>query len=371
MKGKKIKIIAIVLVAIILLIVGSCLFMKYQTYDYIKITQTYENKSKDNANYASCMGGILRYSRDGIALLSKTGKEKWNQPCQLNNPFIAQTDESVAVADRGGTSILVFSEKGLKGEIKTTRPIERVSVSTQGIVSAILKDDETPLVMCYDAKGAVLVEHQVSISKMGYPLDVGISEDGETLVLSYLNTESNHLVGKVAYYYFGEGGTTKENNLVLQQTFENAVLPVATFLNKDISLIVADHAFMLYKGLDAPKQICKVDLQEEIQRVAYNDGEIAILTKNTGASAYKLHIYNMKGKELAAVDVDKEYTQMKVENQQVLLYDGQLCSIYLKNGTHKYEGKMDQKILEIFPLGGLNKYMLIDAKGFHEAQLTK
>ena len=371
MKGKKIKIIAIVLAAIILLIVGICLFMKYQTYDYIKITETYENKSKDNANYVSCMGGILRYSRDGIALLSNTGKEKWNQPCQLSTPFIDKTEESVVVADKGGTSILVFSEKGLKGEIKTTRPIEKVSVSTQGIVSAILKDDETPLVMCYDAKGAVLVEHKVSLNKMGYPTDVGISKDGQTLVVSYLKTESNHVVGKVAYYYFGEGGTTKENNLVLQETFEDTVVPVTAFLNKEISLIVTDNALMLYKGVEAPKRIAKVDLKEEIQRVAYNDEIIAVLTKNSGAIAYKLHIYNTKGKELAAVDVDKEYTQMKVENAQVLMYDGQMCSIYMKNGIHKYEGKMDQKILEIFPLRGINKYMLIDAEGFHEAQLTK
>ena len=292
MKGKKTRIIAIAVAAVILVIVGICLFMKYSTYNHIEVIQSYENDSKDNANYASCMGGILRYSRDGIALLSIKGKEKWNQPCQLNNPFINQTEESVVVADKGGTSILVFSEKGLKGEIKTTRPIEKVSVSTQGIVSAILKDEETPLVMCYDAKGAVLVEHKVSINKMGYPIDVGISKDGKTLVVSYLNTKDSQMMGKVVYYYFGEGGTTKENNIVLQKEIKNTIIPVATFLNKETSLVVTDCSMMLYQGLKSPKQIAKVEFEEEIQRVAYNEKEIAVLTKNAGEAAYKLHIYN-------------------------------------------------------------------------------
>ena len=371
MKGKKIGIIAIIVAAVILVGVGFYLFVKYRTYNYIEVVKSYDNGSKDNANYASCMGGILRYSRDGIALLSAKGKEKWNQPCQLSNPFIDQTEESVVVADKGGTSILVFSEKGLKGEIKTTRPIEKVSVSTQGIVSAILKDEETPLVMCYDAKGAVLVEHKVSVEKMGYPIDVGISRDGKTLIVSYLNTKDNKIKGEVVYYYFGEGGTSKENNIVLQKEIDNTIIPVTSFLDKETSLIVTDSAVMLYQGLKAPKQMAKVEFKEEIQQVAYSEKMIAVLTKHAGDAVHKLHIYNVKGKELASVDIDKEYTQLKVENDQVFLWDGQMCSIYLKNGTHKYEGKVEQKILEIFPLRTMNKYMMINTTGFHEVQLTK
>ena len=128
----------------------------------------------------------------------------------------------------------------IKPKIKTTRPIEKVSVSTQGIVSAILQDDETPLVMCYDAKGEVLVEHKVSIHKMGYPMDAGISKDGKALVVSYLNTKDNQVDGKLVYYYFGEGGTAKKNNIVLQKEMDNTVIPVVTFLNEETSLVMTD-----------------------------------------------------------------------------------------------------------------------------------
>ncbi len=371
MKEKKKTIIAIVAAVFVVAIIASYFVMKYQTYNHIEIVETYENKNKANANYVSCMGGVLRYSRDGVALLGKTGKQKWNQPCQMGNPIVEMSEESVIVADKGGTTILVFQEKGLKGEIKTTRTIEKASVSEKGIVSAILKDDETPQVMCYDAEGEILVEHKVSVNKMGYPMDVALSGDGKTLIVSYLKTDGKKMISKVVYYYFGENSNAEKNHIVYQQDFENAIVPVAAFLDSETSLLVADNALLFMNGLKKPEKVARVELSQEVQSVAYDDKMVAVVMRSEGETAYKLHIYNKKGKELAAVDVDKEYTRMKVEKNQVLLFDGQMCSIFLVNGVHKFEGKVEENILDIFPLGGINQYMLITANGFRETRLSK
>ena len=62
---------------------------------------------------------------------------------------------------------------------------------------------------------------------------------------------------------------------------------------------------------------------------------------------------------------------MKIVDEQVILYDGQACSIYMKNGVKRYEGSIDQKIMEIFTCSGLNKYLVINASGFYEVRLAK
>lgn len=368
MKKKKIIVLAATVV-LVAGIVGIYFLIKYQTYNYIEITDTYENNSKDNANYKQCLDGILRYSRDGIALLTDKGEEIWNQPCQMNNPIVDMRGESVAVGDKGGTSILVFQRKGLKGELQTTRPIEKLSVSSQGIVSAILKDEEIPLVMCYDAKGNVLVEHKVSLSSMGYPVDVAISEDGNTLLVSYLHTEGNHIVSRISYYYFGDEGA--KDYQVHQEVFSGSVVPVTVFLNKDTSLLVADDALVFYEGLKKPKKTARVQIKSEIQSVAYSEELVAVLVKNNGEAAYKLQVYNINGRLLSESDVDEEYTSMKIVDDKIIMYDGQLCSIFLKDGIHKYEGNADENILEIFPIGGFSKYMMINARGFYEVRLAK
>lgn len=374
MKDKKKKIIlwSIALgVLVILLGVGGYFLLKYQTYRHIEITKTYKNGNQDNANYVSWMDGILCYSRDGVALLTKQGKEKWNYPSQLKNPAVEICGDSLAVVDMGGTTILVFDEKGLKGEIKTARPIQKASISSQGIVCAVLKDEEVPLVMCYDAKGNVLVEHKVSISSMGYPMDAALSQDGKTMVVSYLRTEEGGLVGNIAYYYFGSSNAGDKNHMIMRKEIPGAVIPIAAFLDKDTSLIVTDGSLLLYEGLKKPKKVAEIIVKQEIQSVAYSDRLIAIITKNGGASAYKLHIYNLEGKKLASVDIDKEYIYLKTVGDQVIMYNGQMCSIYMKNGVCRYEGKLEENILEIFPLNSLNRYMVINTSGFHEMKLVK
>ena len=370
MKDKKKRILIGVAVILIAVCIGIYFFTKYQTFDYVESDTIYKNTSTDNANYKRCLGGILRYSRDGISLLADNGEEVWNQPCQMSNPSVETCGESAAIGDKGGTSILVLEKKGLKGEIQTTKPIEKFAVSSQGIVSAVLKDDETPIVMCYDAVGNKLVEHKVLQKDMGYPVDVSISADGNTLLVSYLHTEASEVTTKLSYYYFGDVNG-KDDYEVYQKDFRDTVIPVTAFLKHDISLSVADNAIIFYKGLREPREEARIDLETEIQSVAYDDGVVAVVLRKEDATNYKLNIYNTKGKKMASVDVDKEYSNLKVVDGQIILFDGQSCSIYLKNGVHKYEGNIDQNIMEIFPLRGLNKYMVINANGFHEIRLVK
>ena len=74
------------------------------------------------------------------------------------------------MADRGGNSIMVFTKDGLKGEIETTLPIEKIAISDQGIVSAILKNENSPQIISYDAAGNILVEQQITLGTTGYPV---------------------------------------------------------------------------------------------------------------------------------------------------------------------------------------------------------
>ena len=130
----------------------------------------------------------MRYNHDGVVFLNKKNEEKWIQPTQLQTPVIVVKDDVFAVADSGGNSILVFTKNGLKGEIQTTLPIERIAESNQGIVSAILKDETSQKIISYDAAGNILVEQQITIGNTGYPIALDLSDDGKVLAVSYLST---------------------------------------------------------------------------------------------------------------------------------------------------------------------------------------
>lgn len=369
-KGKILKIIIAALFIVALILVGIYFLLQRQTYNAVETVDYYENVSQDNPGYERYLKGVLKYTRDGIAFLDKSGTEVWNQPCQMNNPIVEVRGESAVVYDRTGTSIFVFEESGLKGEIKTTRPIERISVSEQGVVAAILKDDTTPKVTCYDATGNLLVEQNTSLDNTGYPVDVSLSDDGNILLVSYLMADGTGIRTKIVYYDFGGEDIDKKDFKIYEQIYEGNIVPVVGYLNKDISILAADNQVILYEQKEELEMTAQIPFYE-LSNIAYNEKNIVLLVKEENSSSYKVKVYNITGELLSEMEVDREYSNISLYDDQIILYEENVCCIYTKDGICKYKGEMDLDILEIYPLLGLNKYMMINANGFYEIRLAK
>ena len=360
------------IVGLIMICVGVAYYIDaYLVYNQIEVIESYANEDAGDGNYEKYLDGVLKCSRDGIAFLSEHGEEIWNQPCQMSYPILEICRDTVAVADKGGTSIFVFQKKGLKGEIQTTLPIEKISVSSQGIVAAILKNGESPKVLCYDADGNVLVEHKASLSEPGYPVDVALSQDGNVLTVSYLGTKGSSVVSRVNYYNFGEAGEGKKDYQVASMEYVDSIIPTITFLDKTTSMLVADHSIIFMEGLEEPKELFTVPIEKEIKQVTYNEEYIALLLKNSGQTNYELCIYSDKGKLVFSTQFDGEYANMKIIDDQVVMFEGNRCAIYNQYGTCKYEGELGMNIVSMFPVSGFQKYIVISANGFQEIQLVK
>lgn len=365
------KWVLLILILMALAVIVFYYFWKRSTYDYAQVVKTYENTSTSNGNYMPYADGVLEYSRDGIAMLTKEGEEIWNQPCQMSNPIAEVCNDTAAIGDKGGTSIYVFQKSGLKGEIQTTRPIEKIAVSSQGIVAAILQDEENPQVICYDAKGNSLVEHKASFDGTGYPVNVSISHDGNVLLVSYLSIDGAGVTAKATYYHFGQAGQDKEDHIVAHAEFENTVIPTMAFLSKKVSVMVSDHSLIYYQGLDEPKEMETIELDKKIRSVACQDGWVALVLKNAESSGYELRVYDAGADQVMTAEFEGEYANIKIAEKQIFLYDGSKCMIFNDAGVCKYEGNLEMNIMDIFPILGLNKYMVISANGFQEIQLAK
>ncbi len=362
----------IIVVLVIAALVGGLLYAFHRsTYQYVQIEKTYENEGTGDGNYIPYANGVLEYARDGIALLNEYGEEMWNQPCQMATPIAEVCNDTAAVGDKGGTSIYVFQKSGLKGEIQTTRPIERITVSSQGIVGAVLQDEETPMVLCYDAKGNVLVEQKTSLKNTGYPLDLALSEDGKTLAVSYLCTSGNGVSTKVCYYYFGQDDENKGDHVVSEEEYQDAIAPTIDFLNKDISLLVTDSSLVFYKGVIQPKVDQVVKFGTEIQSVAYNEKYVAVVVNRTDGDGYEVRLYKTNGKLIMSAVYEGEYGNIRVADGQVLLYEDNRCIIFNRSGICKFRGTLEMNIIDMLPMAGLNKYRVISAAGFHEIQLAR
>ena len=159
-----------ILILAVLAICGTYLLLDNKTYGTAREAASYTKEISDTSNYVQFAKGIIRYNRNGVVYLNKKNEEVWIQPTQIKTPMIEVKENAFAVADRGGNSIMVFTKDGLKGEIETTLPIEKIAISDQGIVSAILKNENSPQIISYDAAGNILVEQQITLGTTGYPV---------------------------------------------------------------------------------------------------------------------------------------------------------------------------------------------------------
>lgn len=371
LRREKVRRILVMAVIIILAVCGTYLLLKNQSYGQARLATEYKNDISDSNNYASFAGGFIRYSRDGVVFLNKKNEEQWIQPVQLQNPIIEVRDEAFAVADNGGNSIFVFTEDGLKGEIETTLPIEKITVSNQGIVSAILKNENSPRIMSYDATGNILVEQQITMNTLGYPTALELSDDGTILAVSYLYTQGTSLKSRVIYYNFGETGQEETDNKVTTDIYDNTVMADIFFMGNNRSVVIGDNCFAIYRGSDIPEKVSEVQSGQEIRSVFHSDRYIGFILLNRDKSGYELRLYNRSGNQILNREIDGDYSNVKIDGDEIIMYDGSNCCIVTITGILKYEGDLDVEILEMSRAAGLNRYYVMSVDELRVIYLTK
>ena len=142
-------------------------------------------------------------------------------------------------------------------------------------------------------------------------------------------------------------------------------------MSQNISAVVGDNCLVLYEGKEQPEETVSVKIDKEIKSVFHSSRYIGLVLNNRGKSGCELRLYNKSGKQVLSKDFTGEYSNVKICGEQVILYDGRRCKIFMRNGIEKFQGETNNQILEIFPISGVNKYIMINANGVEHIRLVK
>lgn len=370
-KRKKAEKILVTAVLAALAVCGTYLLLKNETYGQARKASGYTNEISDSNSYIRFGNGIVRYSRDGVVFLNRKNEEQWIQSAQIQNPIIEVNDDTFAVADSGGNSILVFTEDGLKGEIETTLPIEKISVSNQGIVSAILRNENSPKIISYDATGNILVEQQASLSSTGYPVALEMSDDGNELAVSYVYTVGTQIRSRVVYYNFGEAGQAKADNIVASDVYQGTVMADIFYMGSSRSVVVGDNSFAVYSCGEVPEKQQEVTLDQEIKSVFHSDRYIGLILLNQEKSGYEVRLYDRSGNLMLSRAITGDYSNVKIDGDEIIMFDGSRCCIVTATGVVKFQGDLGIDALEMFRAPGLNRYYVMTVNELRVIYLTK
>lgn len=366
-------------VVVLVIVVGLWIWFRGRTYAGYEVVSSVESTSAVNTQYAEYNGQLLRYSRDGISCVNAKNEAVWSQTYNMHYPILDICGSAVVIADQQGSEAYVFNSQGLLTQITTRLPIQQVSVSAQGVTALLLNDSTASWIYLYDAEGNVLAESRCSLDETGQPLSISISRDGSKLAVSYLQVQEGSAGSCVVFYNFGSVGANFVDKIVSSTVYEDTIIPRVEYLSSSVCAAVSDQGIIFYEGAEIPEESAALTLDAEILSVFFGTDRVGIITeeaqaadeaaeetgKKTGkkteeeAGRYQVNVYDTAGRTVLSLRTDLKYTQAKISEDMLILYNDTECEIYSAQGVLKYAGTFDTAIGDLYKAAGFRKYVVV------------
>ncbi len=355
-KVRKRKIRIALVLFLVLLTGGIGLYEYFTLYQYTQYGVVWDKQINEGSyvGYISYGSNVLKYSKDGASYLDSKGKEVWIQSYEMKSPKAWVNGDYAAIADQQGNSIYIFDKMGNTGIATTVLPIVKATVSSYGVVAAILEDSASNYVYFFKRDGSTL---GVKIKALlggdsGYPVDISLSPDGTQLVGAYSYLKNGTLNGRVAFHNFAEIGKSVKDRLVggFDEPYESSLVAQVQFLDNTYSCAFADNSVSFYstKNELSPEMIRQVAVEEEIKSVFCSEKYVGLIVDNgEGENPFRLDIYKPNGNLVFSKGFKYQYTRADIDGDHVILYNEDSCRVYNMSGRLKFAGTFDFPISKI------------------------
>ncbi len=336
-----------------------------------KVASSYEVVTSmsrgDNTSVYYCMmrKGMVKYSKDGVAMTNKSGSVLWNQTYEMASPTMTSAGDYVAVGDIGANTIYIFNEYGQLGRVSTDVPIQEIQISEQGVVAAVLSDTSSNYINLYDKQGNSLGSIKASLENTGYPLAIALSPDASKLAVSYLIVKSGSMQSRIVSYDFSD---VEGDHLLDTQELEG-LYPKAAFLDSREVVLFGEKGFVLYQA-DSEKIETQENFESEINSVFCTNQKLGFIFKNEDDNGkYRMEIYNKAGKKSSTYYFDLDYSGMTADDDEVILYNDGEMLIYQMGGRVRFRGTFNTAVTGVMPSWEDGLYWLIDDQSLREIRI--
>ena len=336
-----------------------------------KVASSYEvvtsmSRGDDTSVYYCMMRkGMVKYSKDGVAMTNKSGTVLWNQTYEMASPTMTSAGDYVAVGDIGANTIYIFNEYGQLGRVSTDVPIQEIQISEQGVVAAVLSDTSSNYINLYDKQGNSLGSIKASLENTGYPLAIALSPDASKLAVSYLIVKSGSMQSRIVSYDFSD---VEGDHLLDTQELEG-LYPKAEFLDSREVVLFGEKGFVLYQA-DSKKIETQENFESEINSVFCTNQKLGFIFKNEDDNGkYRMEIYNKAGKKSSTYYFDLDYSGMTADDDEVILYNDEEMLIYQMGGRVRFRGTFNTAVTSVMPSWEDGLYWLIDDQSLREIRI--
>lgn len=362
----------IAIAALVALVAMSfILYNKLYTFTDYVIAKSYDNTASDGSHYEAVGKNLYRYNSDGVSCVTRENEMLWSITYNMQAPIVDICGETMVIGEQQGNQIYVVNQEGLVGNFETSLPVLKVRVSQQGVVAAVLQDENVTWVNLYKSNGDSIASDKTTVSESGYPLDIDLSPDGQKLAVSYLGVKEGNITSDVVFYHFGSAGQSKKNNVVSSTSFTEKVVPEVYFTSNSQAIAVTDEGFIVFKGSDEPAESTSLTFEEEIVSTFHDEERIGFLFDSSEEGyTYRMEIYNYRGKRKTSREINTDFDEIKIQNDQILMYSDKKCDAFTMSGQKRFSSAYEKEIEEIFYFSEYRKYLVITNDSFDRIRIS-
>ncbi|WP_143322160.1 DUF5711 family protein [Clostridium sp. HBUAS56010] len=353
-KVKKKRLRIFLVLSVVCLAGGIGVYQYFQFHQYTSFGVVWEKAMNEGSfeGYMNFGSNVLKYSKDGASYIDSKGKEVWIQSYEMKSPKAYVSGDYAAIADQQGNSIYIFDKAGNTGVATTVLPIVKASVSSYGVVAAILEDSTSNYIYFFKQDGSVL---DVKIKALlggdsGYPVDVSLSPDGTQLIGAYAYVKNGTLNGRVAFHNFAEIGKSVPDRLVggFDEPYVSSLVAQVRFLDDTYSCAFADNSVSFYSTKNAlsPELIKQIPIEDEIKSVFYSKKYVGLVVTGSDGQE-RLQVYKANGDKVFTSDFQYSYTNADIDGDRVFLYNENSCRVYNLSGRLKFSGTFDFPVSKV------------------------
>ncbi|NLK20620.1 MAG: hypothetical protein GX308_00755 [Epulopiscium sp.] len=312
---------------------------------------------------------LIQCSSDGIKRISQDGNEIWNQTYSMVSPRLVVNEPYIVVAEEGGKKAYVLNDKGLLYEKTVEEPIIYFSISSTGYLSIIGETKDGHKIKAYDSKGNDIgIDRTTYIEDAGYPLCAIVSNDGNTMPISYLTPTNNKLKSNLIFLDLGDEGIFKKDLIDFGFKKEDTIIPTLIYLKNNNLVAIGDDRII---WIDENKKIKEEILNNRIQSIPWNIESKRNLSSyivlalaeaipgKQGKDEGSIIFYSMKGEKEYVFDAKGSVTYLYGDNDIVVVgLDRTFYGLDTK-GKELFKYTALKDVVDILPLKNGKKLALI------------
>lgn len=347
----------IIICLVLLAIFGIRFYLNNRTFSGYSITSTTERSDTLTTRYAMFGENILKYSRDGVSYTDEKNSLLFSITYTMQDPILALSEKSGAVADKNGSQIYIFDQTQQKGQITTLLPIKHLAISNQGVVAVLMEDSSSAKLEVYSSDGKLLGDGVFDLRDAGSPMNLSISSDGTKIAIVFAQVSGSKFTSCVAVYKFDNVGENYVDHLVFAKNYSEYMIPEIHYFDASVLAAVGDGVLAFYEGSQIPELVEEITFEEKIKSVFYGKDNVGLVF--AGKTGNILKIYDTKGNLLSEVSFDLDYDNIRIGDNGIVIYNDTELGLYSYSGKECFRQTFETSVVDIFPTKSRSRYLFI------------